>query len=229
MYYHLRYTPYELSSENITTFFDKFDQYIVAHEQYKKDGTTPTTPHFHCWFSSSMSRNGLRDAFKKAMCIPSGGKGVNNKYYSLEEYRNGTNIQYIIKQGKIVKHKGIDEKELEIKPEIHLEGGTLKEKNSETAGAPPPAHKEERETEWQKLMDHCIDNKYHKQNLTETAYKQIICKYYLNRLRPVPRTGDLKRYAFSLYAIFKSKMCEDEQSLNGLVAQYVDDISDKQV
>lgn len=220
MAFHLRFTPDEkVSDENLAKFCSKYEKYIVAREQYDKNGEA-VKPHYHVYIECDLDIDSLRYNFKKAMCIPTGGQGRNNKYYSIKQWNIGE-IGYIVKQGDIkfqagFKMEDILQKKIEVK---------LKEKNSETEA--PRAEKKEREDEWTKLMNHCIELKDERPT-TILGYKQVICKYYLKRLKPVPRTGDLNRYSFSLFAIFKTKYCEDSEKLNVVVNEYIDDISPKQ-
>lgn len=112
MYYHLRFTPYELPTDNLEGFCDKYNRHIIASERFKRDGVTPTEQHYHVWIDSDLDLDSIRTAFKKAMHIPAGGRGRNNKYYSLEVYRNGEDVTYITKQKVIVACKGFDKLEL---------------------------------------------------------------------------------------------------------------------
>lgn len=222
MAFHLRFTPDEkVSDENLAKFVSKYEKYIVAREQHDKNGEA-VKPHYHMYIESDMDIDTVRYNFKKVLSIPTGGQGRNNKYYSIKQWNVGE-IGYIVKQGDIkfqagFKMEDILQKKIEVK---------LKEKNTDSEAPRAEKKKEEREDEWTKLMNHCIELKDDKPT-TVLGYKQVICKYYLKRLRPVPRTGDLNRYSFSLYAIFRSKYCELEDKLNVDVNEYLDDISFKQ-
>lgn len=214
MAFHLRYTPYkEVANESITEFLSKYDKFIAAYEQTDKKGED-CEPHYHMYIEFSGDIDTIRYRFKKHFELPTGKNGESNKYYSLKKWNKG-DIGYVVKQQNIVCKKGYTEEEIE----------ETKNKKIQTPEAPPRgAEKEERKDEWTKILDHFIALGKEKRNsLKVSEIKKEICKIYLKKLRPVPRTGDLNRYAFSLYAIFQSKMCEDEQALENLTGDYINE------
>lgn len=81
---HCRFTPYDISGYLFTTLEWIADKMLVAYEDKKKDGT-PTDPHFHIYIESKpdIGDDTIRNKIKKALCIPTGGQGKNNKYYSI--------------------------------------------------------------------------------------------------------------------------------------------------
>lgn len=207
MYYHLRYTPYELSSENLASFCDKYERYIVAEENFKRDGITPTEKHYHCWIDSQRNMDSVRTAFKKAMGLPTGQRGVNNKYYSLEEYRNGENIDYIIKQNKIVASKNPPVDRVRVPPDP-IEKKEIK--NTSVAGPAPPKEKKEIGM-WNQILEDA-QFRFHREKIEislEEALK-IISRIYIKKMLPLPHPGDRKRWATSL--VMYSKMGFDVES-----------------
>lgn len=67
-------------------------------------------------------------------------------------------------------------------------------------------------TEWDKLMASYITRKDFKQ-LNMREIKRWINSYYLQQKKPIPRTGDSNRYAFSLWAIVQEKTKYELQEL----------------
>lgn len=227
MAFHLRFTPDEVvPDENIPKFLEKLDRYIVAYERTDKKGEA-TKPHYHMYIECDIDVDKLRYWFKTTMRIPTGGQGQHNKYYSIAKWRNVGDFSYVVKQGCIVHKKGFSDED--VLQAIEKQEELKRNKNSETAdrAATRPLQPKEKEDEWTKILNHCMELKDDRPT-TQLGFKQVICRYYLKRLRPVPRIGDLNRYAFSLYAIFRSKYCELDDKLNVDVLEYLDDISPKQ-
>lgn len=209
MPYHLRYTPYELSSANITNFCDKYDRYIVAHERHKKDGTTPAEPHYHIWIDSDLNIDSIRTAWKKSMCIPTGGQGRNNKYYSLEVYRNGEDVTYITKQGDIRASKGFDEEQLRPREYPCPVKETLKEKIQITAASVP--QRKEKYNMWSEIFaEGIIWEKTHKKKIEVEEALGIITKIIIKKLAPLPHPSDRKRWSQSLVMYSKLNLLKGE-------------------
>jgi len=195
MYYHLRFTPYELSNENLTTFCNKYDKFIIARERFKKDGITPTKEHFHIWIDSLISLDAIRVAFRKALCIPKGGRGTNNKYYVLKEWND--DVKYITKQGDIVASKGVDQDTLRVVP---YKGEPEKEIQAKGGALPlPPPPKKEKESFWKQILEEAmfLQLKQKKTIDIEEAVK-LISRVYIKKMMPLPHPGDRKRWAVSL-------------------------------
>lgn len=195
MYYHLRFTPYELPSENLTTFCDKYQRYIIAHERYKRDGKTEVEPHYHIWLDSDLDLDSVRTAFKKHLHIPTGGKGRNNKYYSLEQYRKGEDVTYIIKQKDIRGCKGFDTQELIARspPE------PAKEKVEDDNSKINLTSKKKVTNFWNEIVERAIlwEKSNSKKIEVEDALK-LITKTYFSKGLPLPHPGDRKRWGTSL-------------------------------
>jgi len=135
MPYHLRYTPYDLPSENLTTFCDKYDKYIVAHEQHSKDGKE-CPHHYHVYIETDLNIDTVRGDFLKKLCIPKSGMGRNNKYYMLKTWNN--DYQYICKQGDVRACKGFDRDTLRVPP-VPVKN---REKEYTPSAGPPPRQEE---------------------------------------------------------------------------------------
>lgn len=196
MFYHLRYTPYELKSDNLSEFCNKYERFIIAHERYKKDFATPTEPHFHIWIDSDLDLDSVRTAFKKAMSIPAGGRGRNNKYYSLEHYKKECYC-YVVKQENIIEAKGVPMESLRVLPCCpHLgKGSPLKqEKKVEVQ-----ASKKKETNFWNEILERAIlwEKSQGRKIELEDALK-VITKVYFTKGLPLPHPGDRKRWAISL-------------------------------
>lgn len=78
-------------------------------------------------------------------------------------------------------------------------------------------------TEWEKLLREYQKRKDHKEmNMKEI--KRWVNSYYLQQKKPIPRTGDSNRYAFSLWAIVNDKtkyelqeIVDDHAEQHGLI------------
>lgn len=219
MAFHLRYTPYKaVENESITEFLSKYEKCICAYEQTDKKGED-CEPHYHMYIEFSGDIDTIRYRFRKHFELPTGKNGESNKYYSLKKWNKGE-IGYIVKQGNIVCKTGYTDKEIEETKNKKLHEPAVQ--RSEATGH--SQEKEERKDEWTKIFDHFIELGKEKRNaLKVSEIKKEICKIYLRKLRPVPRTGDLNRYAFSLFAIFQSKMSGDEQALDNLTGDYINE------
>lgn len=210
MPYHLRYTPYELSSDNLTTFCDKYTKYIIAREQHSKNGEKCPL-HFHCYIESDLDIDTIRGDFTKKLSIPKSGMGRNNKYYMLKKWND--DISYIIKQGDVLACKGFDLETLRVPPCPKEE---QKEKNTGSLAA-PRAEKKEREpnTMWKEIFaDGVIFEKTQKKKIEVEDALTIITKIVIKKLMPLPHPGDRKRWAQSLVMYSKLDLLSNETPQN---------------
>jgi len=220
---HLRYTPYDLSANNLEKFCDQYDRYIIAHERYKKDGITPTELHFHIYIDTTLDIDSVRTAFKKALGIPTGGMGRNNKYYSLEQWRKECQC-YVVKQKDIRASKGIAAENLRVHPccpqwsqdtlrvPPYPEGE--KEIKNTVQAATPPA--KEKNNMWKEIFEEGIFwEKNHKNKKIEIEEALgIITKIVVKKLLPLPHPGDRKRWAQSLVMYSKLNLLRGETPEN---------------
>lgn len=207
MPFHLRYTPYELNTENLTTFCDKYDKYIIAKEYNAKSGEKCET-HYHIYIESDLNIDTIRGDFLKKLAIPkAGGMGRNNKYYMLKKWDQ--NIEYIIKQGLIEACKGFDLAELRARVPPLVQKEKI-EKNTGSTAAPPAKKKES--NFWNEIMERSIlwEKKHEKKIEVEDALKIITICYFSKGL-PLPHPGDRKRWAISLVMYSKMKWEYDPQ------------------
>jgi len=108
---HCRYTPYDISGYLFTSLEWIIDKMIVAYEDKKKTGE-PTEPHFHIYMETKgdITDDTIRNHIRKALCIPKGGKGKNNKYYCIDwKWKDPS---YICKYDDIRVNIGYSEPEL---------------------------------------------------------------------------------------------------------------------
>jgi len=210
MPFHLRYTPYDLSANNLEKFCERYDKFIIAHESRTKSGTA-TEPHFHIYIDSNLDIDSIRTAFKKAVGIPTGGMGRNNKYYSLEQWRKECQC-YIVKQGDIRACKGFEKESLRVLPCCQKEKEI---KNTVIAAAAPPLQKEKNNM-WKEIFEEGIFwEKNHKNKKIEIEEALgIITKIVVKKLLPLPHPGDRKRWAQSLVMYSKLNLLRGETPEN---------------
>lgn len=203
MPYHLRYTPYELPSESLTTFCDKYDKYIIAREQHSKDGKECPL-HYHIYIESDLNIDTIRGDFLKKLAIPKAGSGRNNKYYMLKQWN--TDVSYICKQNDIVACKGFDKETLRVPPDSQKE---KEEKNTVLQPGPPLAKKKESNF-WNEIVENAIiEEKRLKKKIELLDAVKIVSKVYFRKGLPLPHPGDRKRWATSL--VMYSKMSWEYQ------------------
>lgn len=221
MYYHLRFTPYDLSDANITNFCDKYTRYIVAHESKSKSGDA-CEPHYHIWIDADYSLATVRAHFLEKLGIPKSGMGKNNKYYMLKEWND--DVKYICKQGDIRACKGFDKEALRVPPEAcqiaDEQGPSLSvQAGGKVQGSPLGTHKGEKVEEinskmnskkhlnfWAEIVFESMhyERKTGKKVEIEEGLK-IITKVYFSKGLPLPHPGDRKRWATSLQMYSKMK------------------------
>lgn len=191
MPYHLRYTPYDLSCDNLTTFCDKYERYIIARERHSKNGEE-CPMHFHCYIESNLNIDTVRGDFLKKLSIPKSGMGRNNKYYMLKTWND--DVSYICKQGDIIACKGFDKESLRVPPDPQKE-----EKKTTKPEQGSPLAKKKEGNFWAEIFSEAIifEKRQNKKIETEDALK-IISLVYIKKLLPLPHPGDRKRWATSL-------------------------------
>lgn len=212
-------------------------QCIWAYENKDTKGN-PTKEHLHYVIEADMSESSIRQYITKYFTIPKGGKGK-SQLYSLkqidaDEFFNATD--YTCKYGNILHHTYDEEfiqesikrgaaKYLKTPPLVVWEGidesaskDILIEKISGEQSGSSVAAKRETQTEFEKLhiafIEYDLVNPWQKQ-YAERPYtmvwlKQFIKSYYLSKGRPIPRSGDTNRYAYSIYAISNNKTSMDD-------------------
>lgn len=108
---HCRFTPYDISGYLFTGLEWIANKMIVAYEDKDKKGN-PTEPHFHIYMETKddITDDTIRNHIRKSLCIPVGGKGKNNKYYSVEwKWKDPS---YVCKYDDIRVNMGYTEQEL---------------------------------------------------------------------------------------------------------------------
>lgn len=202
--FHLRLTP-----PTAITDWSIMDgkKSIVAYEETKKDGT-PTAPHYHILLDVEMSKSTLRLWVLKTFNIPPGGMGKNNKYYSIIDAWNDPS--YICKSGDIRYNTLYTTEELA----NHIQAGSkyLAKTPPDSVKAAPSVQptKETNNDEWSRLLATWINLK--RPNYSMKTIKTWIKCYYLQKMRPIPRSGDLNRFAYSIFAI--STNCDTESTIH---------------
>ena len=191
MPYHLRYTPYDLSSNNLTAFCDKYDKYIIAREQHSKDGKECPL-HFHIYIESDYNVDTIRGDFLKKLSIPKCGMGRNNKYYMLKKWN--TDVSYICKQGDIIACKGFELETLRVPPDPQKE-----EKKTTNLEQGPPLAKKKEGNFWKEILEEAMVLNFRKKiEIDMEVALKIISRVHIKKMLPLPHPGDRKRWATSL-------------------------------
>lgn len=189
--------------------------YIIAREY----GTINNREHYHICFRVDACEQTIRSRILSTLQIPKTGRGKGNTHYTLkwDAYKNWT-PEYAAKSGDIVSSLGFSEDEIE---EAIFKGSIKynKQKDIGSKGAnidlsnpicEATVSESTPHTEWDRLL-----KAYRQTDLalarSAVNIKRWIKSYYLSREKPIPREGDLKRYAYSLYAIIQNKISEDDQ------------------
>lgn len=222
MAWHIRYTPVNgVFIDDITTFAQHYESALVAYEDKDKMGN-PVKPHYHMLIQSECQKPALVERLRRILKIPAGGRGVNNKHYAC--MANWRRPEYIAKWGDIVYHKGWLEEDIA----KAIEEGRNKYLFQPQ---PQPATVEEVPTEPREVIKHteyekliCYFNAMESKPATILGYKQKIAFKYLMEMRPIPRVGDLERYAFSLFAWFNAAKMDNEDKLRGIIADYLNNV-----
>jgi len=220
--HHIRFTPYrEVFQEDIEEFGNHYSKCIVAFERKDKKGKD-TEPHYHIYFETDTIPDTIRNRFKRIMKIPAGQKGRANKYFAL--FSNWSRPEYVCKMGEIVYRKGYSDDEIDelikVGAEKWLKEENLKEKTPELE-APLAAQKKEKVSEWEVLICFFTSMPPTERPGTIFGYKQKICYKYIKEMRPIPRKGDLERYAFSLYGWFMAARLDNDEKLNTIINEYL--------
>lgn len=199
---------------------------IWAYEDKNKFGE-PTKEHIHFAIEADMSESTIRQYIVKYFNIPKGGPGKKQLYALRMEPDLMGAADYTCKYGNILHHTYDEQfitestirgarKHLKT-PLLAASKDILIEKISDEPGSSVAA-KRETTTEFEKLhiafIEYDLANPWQKQ-YAERPYtmvwlKQFIKSYYLSKGRPIPRSGDTNRYAYSIYAISNNKTSMDD-------------------
>ena len=231
--YHFRYTPNDIEAYDLIHFVEPFTKYVVGRE-YKspqKQGL-----HFHIYLETELTKDTVVNYARKYLNIPTGKRGVANKYFMCKEW--DTSIDYFCKSGDVVVYMGYTLADIQsaqqngFKKWIHdVKIAPHKPTAGETAsGGPAPASpKEAKTTEWEYLLESSegIGSTLSNPKKSVKQWKSWIVYQYISRLKAIPRTGDLNRYANSLYILHTSKMLCDEKHqkvAENLCENYVEEL-----
>lgn len=205
---------------------------LAGYETTNKFGG-PTEPHFHIYIETEVTRDTIINYAYKLLGIKKGQKGTANKYFACKNWND--DIGYFVKSGTItythnitVLPEKIEEGyNMYIKPYLNDMITVIKQEASEpgspASGASPTAARKPPKDEWS-LLFMAQPQMETTANWEPIDWRKWICKYYLARTRPVPRTGDLFRYAISLHILRKSKGAKLENILDTEVNNYVESL-----
>ena len=208
---HIRFTPagqvYDLSGLLVNA-----TRYIVSREQATKE-------HYHICFETDQCQETVRARVLTTLNIPKTGRGQGNTHYCLkwDKYKNWA-PEYAAKSGDIVSSLGFTLDEIE----DAIWRGSIKynkqvDKEAKGTSIDVAPHQVTDNTvahpykgEWDRLLE-CYRKSGHAGSMINI--KRWIKSYYLTREKPIPREGDIRRYAYSLYAIINNKTSEDDQQV----------------
>lgn len=201
-YCHIRLTPPNGGAVSL----DDFKYPCLAYfEETKKDGTKCPL-HYHIAVAN-MDPSNLRKYCREYFKLPAVGRGQGNKYISVKG--DWLDISYVAKSGNRVRADlpDIDPDWLEQEGKKYYQK-KLEEKPLAITSEGVKEKKEDKPAEWDILLSKWTQLK--REHFTMLDIKNWIKSYYLTRMKPIPRAGDLSRYAYSLYAISKDKTGEDD-------------------
>lgn len=214
-HFHVRVTPATLEYDLSGWFVDDVSRYVIAKEL----GKVTFKPHYHIYaeLKTDVCEKTLRNRATKAFGIKAGKRGQVNKDYCLKYCAYKTpSPAYLLKDVsedmEPFDSRGYTQAEIE----FHMsEGKRLFKRPRHVPApqapqeAPAPTPKEEKMDEWKKLLVAFDDYWYEDESHRRYNMAQIeswIKSYYLSRSRPIPRAGDSRRYAYSLWAIMNEKV-----------------------
>ena len=202
----------KLGAELVMPHYHDFKHKVVfAYEDKDKTGQ-PVDPHIHFVIECDDSETTVRDYLKSFFNIPKTGKGK-KQLYSIKQVDDiDSAMLYTCKWGNILYHKYC---EIYIKDMI-LRGREIHIKDAPQPGSSMAVEEPQRGTAAEKLSEfdmlyHAyILHKSHHKDIDDSMWtmryiKQFIKSHYLKRGRPIPRSGDTNRYAYSIYAIANDK------------------------
>ena len=197
---HLRVTPpteiYDLSQVIINA--TKYCIYSEIGEETKKQ-------HFHIYMETEKCESTIKNDLRRGFNIPLGKKGINSAYFccKFNKYKDPS-PEYVAKSGILVSHKGYT---LSYLQEIQISGNNKFLEKTEVTKNEPDKKKEK--GEWEILLndfEKVSDNK----NYSMSRIIKWIKSRYLMRRKCIPRTGDIHRYSYSLYAIINNLQKEED-------------------
>jgi len=210
---HIRFTPLPGQLYDLSGYLAKMSsKYIVSQEQ-------ATSYHLHICLETERCEETARSTFMSMFNVPKVGRGQGNKNYCFKwnKYKNW-NPEYAAKSGDIIMSMGFTEDEIE----DAIWRGSIKfnkQADSNSKGTSIDLQPQIREvtepkqtqSEWERLLE--AYEKTGETGVSMLNIKRWIKSFYLLRRKCIQRDGDLKRYAYSLYAIVNKKVSRDDQSV----------------
>jgi len=209
---HIRFTPFPGQEYDLSGFLMSpgIDRYIVSQEQ-------ASSFHLHICLETDACEETIRSRLKYYFNIQKVGRGKGNTNYCMKwNAYKVWNPEYVVKSGDIKAYRGYTDDEIEdaiwrgsIKynkqtdvnsngTSIDLASGT-QQIHEVTVSRPA----RQPQCEWDRLLDAFEKSEY--RDLDCVNIKRWIKSQYLKQRKPIPREGDLRRYAYSLYAIVRNK------------------------
>jgi len=201
--YGLRFTPLDLSGYSFDWI--KEQKHCIAEEI----GAKTHKLHYQMYISVECSESTLRNNIRKSLKIPPGLKGKDSAYYTLSpDWHDWT---YTLKDTKVISQNIVEPREL---PELIAQAAIKFAKKEEQPTTPTNTiieRIEKTDHVWDRLLFMYDEgaaqrdiggnkqNKYASYSYSD--FRNWICAHYLRQRKPIPRGGDLHRYAFSLFLL----------------------------
>jgi len=235
MPFHFRYTPNDLKYD-MTGYANTCGGVHIIAREFTQPGNKE---HYHIYIDTDDCKDTVVNHARKWLNIPKGKQGKANAYFMCKEWDN--NIEYFCKGNlpprakghDIISYAGFTLEQINaahesgyqryLVPIIESDKATQNARQAAAEGRPTDV-KKYKLTEWEYLLDESTflkENVCYTPGKTARQWKTWICQKYISRQRCVPRTGDLTRYAYSLYMIHNSNGGLDSNQVLALTEDYV--------
>ena len=198
----------DISGYSYEELLKECPRYVICNEI----GTEKEKPHTHIYLETEDCEKTIRNKLLRCLQIPKSTRGKGSAYYGLfyNKYKDPSPA-YIVKEGNILQSKGYSPDELE----HYIMQGAFKyskkididlTENIATVADAPSVTAVVGSTEWDKLKA-AHKNRGHD---TMSEIKRWIKYYYLKQGRCIPREGDTRRYAYSLWTLSQNRILTEE-------------------
>lgn len=186
-------------------------RYVICNEV----GTEKERPHTHIYLETTDCEKTIRNKLLRCLKIPKTTRGKGSAFYGLfyNKYKDPSPA-YIVKEGNIHQSKGYTQSELD----HYIMQGSFKylkqldadlTENIATVASAPSVAAVVGSSEWDKLKASHVRREGYR-NMTMEQIKRWIKYYYLSQGRCIPREGDTRRYAYSLWALAHFNVLQED-------------------
>lgn len=210
---HLRFTPSSMFVPDLSGFMLFYPTIVCSHEGAVDKKGIYQAEHYHLFYETDECQKTCRNKVIEYFKIPKSGRGQGNKHYCLkyDAYKEPS-PEYICKYGDIVYSSGYDQEFIEkctikgeakyAEPEFQVDNQIAKAKKivEEADAAEASAEAARTKSQWS-IISEAFNKKEYAKNMSMSDICRFIKAFYLSKGQPIPRAGDTRRYAYSLYAI----------------------------